>query len=83
MCPGDWPNDPTTSGPERPGPAGRGTSTAVVAGWLVMGLFLLAGLLTVLASVGAEVYRSVFLGMVVPAAVVALVVALVLLARSA
>lgn len=59
----------------------RGSSPAIVAGWLVMGLFLLVGILTVLLGVSAAAYENVFLGIIVPMAVVALVVGILLLLR--
>lgn len=59
----------------------RGASPAVIAGWVVMGLFLLVGILTILLSASPAQYENVFLGIVVPTAVVALVVSILLLLR--
>jgi hypothetical protein len=82
MSSGDRPGERATAGWLGPGTADRAVSTAEAAGWLVMGSFLLAALLTVLTSVSPEVYQNVFLGLIVPGAVLALVAGLLVVARS-
>lgn len=68
---------------DRPGAPSvdRASSPAVVAGWIVMTLFLLAGLLTILLGVSAAAYENVFLGIVLPMALLGLAVGIVLLLR--